>query len=345
MANLGSWEFIPKTGATTISKQLLRMYGFGPDEAWDEARYWDRLEPADRPRIREIYEKSVSESKAFSFRTLYHMPDGTTRMYCTRGIPVPGADGTTERIYGIVQDVTEQGQQEANLHRLSQRLLRLRDTERRQTAIELHETVGQSLSSLKMCLGRLREALPEVDDRGRALVRDSMSLAEDAVREVRVVSYLMHPAMLDEGGLSPALDWLARGFSERSGIEVKVEIPEDFERCAQDIETAVFRIVQESLTNIHRYSGSRTADIRVDMSAGIIRVEIQDAGCGLPQPVKPGSPVGLSGVGIVGMRERVRQLNGEFTIESAPGRGTLVRAVLPVSAAARSSAAECLMER
>jgi signal transduction histidine kinase len=196
-----------------------------------------------------------------------------------------------------------------------------------------------------MCLGRLRDALPEEDDRSRGLVEDSLNFAEEAVREVRVVSYLMHPAMLDEGGLSPALHWLARGVSERSGIKVKVDIPEDFERCPQDIETAVFRIVQESLTNVHRYSGSRTSDIRVDMSDGIIRVEIEDAGCGLPQPVKSGSPVGLLGVGIAGMRERVRQLNGEFTVESTPGRGTLVRAVLPVSAAARSNAAECLMER
>ena len=339
MANLGSWEFIPKTRAATLSKQLLRMYGFGPGEAWDESRYWDSLEPIDRARVREITEKAISESKEFAFRVPYRMPDGTTRVYTTRGIPVPGADGVAERIYGIVRDVTEQQQQEANLHHLSQELIRIRDTERRQTAIELHETVGQSLASLKMCLGRLREALPEDDERSRGLVRDSMNLAEDAVREVRVVSYLMHPAMLDEGGLSPALRWLVRGFSERSGIEVKFEIPEHFERCPRDIETAVFRIVQESLTNIHRYSGSRTARIRVEREAGVIRVEVQDAGCGLPPPLKRGEPAGFSGVGIAGMRERVRQLNGQFAIESAPGRGTLVRALLPLSTEAVSNSA------
>jgi two-component system NarL family sensor kinase len=151
------------------------------------------------------------------------------------------------------------------------------------------------------------------------------------VREVRVDSYLMHPPMLDEGGLSPALRWFAKGFAARSGIAVVVEIPEEFERYAQEVETTVFRTVQESLTNVHRYSGSSTATIRLWREEDRLHVEIQDSGSGLIAPALVMGRAGTTGVGIAGMRERVSQLSGDFEIESAPGRGTIVRVSLPVS--------------
>jgi PAS domain S-box-containing protein len=240
----------------------------------------------------------------------------------------------------VVRDITERKEAEEDLRQLSQQLLRTRDAERRQMARELHETAGQSLAALKMTLGRLRDALPEDDETARDLVEVSVELAEDAVREVRVVSYLMHPPMLDEGGLSLALPWYARGFSERSGVKTDVEIADDFGRYPQEIETTIFRVVQEALTNVHRYSGSRTVAIRLAREGGQIRAEVRDEGCGLVLPVPAkGWDASPLGVGVAGMRERVKQLHGVFEIESAPGRGTTVRAILPIPHEQASSTA------
>lgn len=182
-----------------------------------------------------------------------------------------------------------------------------------------------------MTLGRLRDELAEDDEQARSLLQEAMDLAEEAVREVRVVSYLMHPPMLDEGGLSPALRWYAKGFTVRSGIDVTVDVPEDLPRYSQDVETTIFRIVQEALTNVHRYSGSRTAKISVVNEEERIHVEIRDFGSGLTPPSPIPSQGTSLGVGIAGMRERVNLLLGYFEIESAPGQGTTVRVTLPVA--------------
>lgn len=219
---------------------------------------------------------------------------------------------------------------EEQLHRLTQRLMRVRDEERRALARELHQSAGQSLAALKMALGNLREALPRKNRRALSLLESCAHLTEDTAREIRTVSYLMHPPMLDEAGLPLAVRWYARGFSARSNIDVTVGISEDFGRLPRDIETAIFRLIQESLTNVYRYSGSRNARILLARDGPYVRVEVSDAGCGLPRSTRRGARATV-GVGIAGMRERVHELDGSFEIESFPGRGTTVRALLPYS--------------
>jgi signal transduction histidine kinase len=139
----------------------------------------------------------------------------------------------------------------------------------------------------------------------------------------------MHPPMLDEVGLGPTLRWYAKGFSERSGIDTMIESDRNLGRLPQQIETTVFRIVQEALTNVHRYSGSHTAKIRLSQKGGEVLVEIQDQGCGLQSIDRVRNP--RLGVGIAGMRERVKQLEGTFEIESVAGQGTTVRAILSIT--------------
>jgi PAS domain S-box-containing protein len=275
-------------------------------------------------RIREELRKSGS----VILETIYRRKDGSK---FPAEINIRHVELDRGYMVTVVRDITERKEAEEDLRQLSQQLLRTRDAERRQMARELHETAGQSLAALKMTLGRLRDALPEDDETARDLVETSVELAEDAVREVRVVSYLMHPPMLDEGGLGLALPWYARGFSERSGVKTDVEIADDFGRYPQEIETTIFRVVQEALTNVHRYSGSRTVAIRLAREDGQIRAEVQDEGCGLVLPTPAtGWDAPPLGVGVAGMRERVKQLQGVFEIESAPGRGTTVRAILPL---------------
>jgi signal transduction histidine kinase len=167
-----------------------------------------------------------------------------------------------------------------------------------------------------------------------SLVADSATLVNDMSTDIRTISYLLHPPLLDEAGLSSALTWYVKGFSERSKIEVDLDIPEDFGRLPRDLETAVFRIVQECLTNIHRHADSPVAKVRIAQRDGHIRVEVQDKGKGISQQERAeivSSVNGTPGVGIRGMRERLRQLGGTLDLSSdGEGKGTLIAARLPI---------------
>jgi PAS domain S-box-containing protein len=334
IANLGNWEFELATRKVTWSEQLYHLLGFCPWEPAAEQLYWDNLHPADRSRVRELTDRAIELCKEFSYTALYRLPTGEYRVHYTRGVPIRGGDGKTARVIGIVQDITEQTKVEADLHRLSHELLRTRDEERRHMARELHESAGQSLAALKMTLGNLREALPKKNSLANSLLQACVDLTNEAVKEVRTISYLMHPPMLDEAGLPSALRWYARGFTDRSKIQVEVEVSDDFGRQSQEIEMTVFRIVQEALTNVHRYSGSKTARICLERNCSHICVTIQDQGRGLPHPMRGNGSAQHAGVGIAGMRERVHQLKGVFEIESLPGQGTSVRVTLPIAAPA-----------
>lgn len=329
IANLGSWELDVVSRKVTWSEQLYHLFGFCPWEPAAEHLYWDNLHPGDRVRVREITDQAIQLCREFNYVARYRLPTGQYRVHYTRGIPIRDTDGKTARVIGIVQDITEQTRVEADLHRLSQELMRARDEERRHMARELHESAGQSLAALKMTLGNLREALPKKHSLANSLLQGCLDLTNEAVQEVRTISYVMHPPMLDEAGLPSALRWYARGFSDRSKIQVDVDVPDDFGRQPQEIEMTVFRVIQEALTNVHRYSGSKTARIRLERNATQICAEVQDQGCGLQ--LMRGSGGQPNGVGIAGMRERIHQLNGVFEIESVPGRGTCVRVILPIA--------------
>jgi len=166
-------------------------------------------------------------------------------------------------------------------------------------------------------------------------IADSTALVNDMSTDIRTISYLLHPPLLDESGLSSALTWYIKGFSERSKIDVDLQIPADFGRLSRELETAIFRVVQECLTNIHRHSGSSVAKIRVAHSGSHVRIEVEDKGKGISPEERlqiVSSPTGTPGVGIRGMRERLRQLGGTLEIQSSgEGKGTLITARLPAS--------------
>jgi len=195
-----------------------------------------------------------------------------------------------------------------------------------------HETAVQSLAALKMRLTQLGEALTDQASPAYALYQSSSALTEDATREVRTVAYLMHPPTLDMAGLESALRWFAKGFAHRSGIATKMDVSKEFGRLPQEIETTIFRVVQEALTNVHRHSQSRSAEIRLRRDARSVICEVQDHGIGMP-PVSadPNVPHARFGVGTAGMQERVQQLKGTFEILSARETGTTVRVTIPLA--------------
>jgi signal transduction histidine kinase len=217
------------------------------------------------------------------------------------------------------------------LRALAGRLMHAQDDERRRIAQMLHETTAQDLAALKMHLARLNRTASPVSATDREALTESIALAEQAITEIRTLSYLLHPPFLDEAGLLSALRWYAAGFAQRSGIKVDLELPEQFERPPLDTETALFRIVQESLINIHRHAGSETARIRLQGDAEALVLEIADRGHGIPQAALTHimSGGGGVGVGIAGMHERIEQLGGSLEITSDE-HGTIVRTRVPL---------------
>jgi len=223
---------------------------------------------------------------------------------------------------------------EEQLRRLTVRLLTLQDEERRRIARDLHDTTGQTLAALKMTASSVKRAAdPHLPKLSRQF-NDLMQLADDALREIRTTSYLLHPPMLEEAGIASATQWFIEGFARRSGIEVQCDISEGLRRPRKACELVLFRLLQESLTNIHRHSGAVTACVVLGVSATDLTLEISDDGKGIPEEnlKEFNESSKTTGVGIAGMRERVRELGGRFEIERGR-KGTTVRATLPISKA------------
>ena len=242
---------------------------------------------------------------------------------------VRDSEGTPLHMIVLVQDITDSKQAEESLRQLSGRLLQAQDEERRRLARELHDGTAQSIAALGMNLSGVRESLAGLDARAQSMLHDSMELADQCIRELRTFSYLLHPPMLDDRGLAPALAGYAEGFADRSGIAVKLELTPDLGRLPKEVELMLFRVVQESLTNIHRHSGSRTATIRLARYPQDVVLEVRDQGQGIANVDRDGAPDVRIGVGIAGMRERVRQIGGRLQIRSRPG-GTDVEVVVPL---------------
>jgi PAS domain S-box-containing protein len=243
-------------------------------------------------------------------------------------------------VTSAIRDITQRKRSEENLRELSARLLQLQDEERRHIARELHDSTGQMLAALSMTLTPLVQGRNTIDPVSRNLVEESLRLIHELSDEVRTFSHLLHPPLLDEVGLSSALRLYLEGFAERSKIQVDLEIPADFGRLPREVETAIFRVVQECLTNIHRHSGSAVAKISILRADSEVRVTAEDKGKGISHARRSETELSdREGVGIRGMRERVRQLGGTLQITSSvDGMGTTVIARFPITQTSKSAA-------
>jgi PAS domain S-box-containing protein len=279
------------------------------------------------PNHRSRFEELHRERGQVELETRVRRKDGSTLWVLESGNMGEGRDGS--QIYEtVLVDITPMKQAQESLRQLSALLLQSQDKERRRIARELHDSTGQLLAALEMNLGRLDEIMPLV----RESLTSSIDLASECTRQIRSMSYLLHPPMLEELGLLYALRDYTRGFSQRSGIEMALDAPAEMERLSPDTELALFRVVQEALANIQRHSGSRDALVRILASSGWIRLEVEDHGRGIAPGLLTtnGEPsLANMGVGLRGMEERLRQLGGRVEVESRRGR-TLVRAEVPL---------------
>jgi PAS domain S-box-containing protein len=342
-----------------------QLFGYTAAEAI--GRHISLIIPSDRAQEEEIILERLRRGKRIEhFDTVRLRKDGTTVDVSLTISPVRDASGNIIGASKIARDVThrraverslresedrfrelagaletqvqfrtqelqrrnaEVVQQSEQLRELSRRLLKTQDEERRRIARDLHDSAGQTLVVLSMNLARIARAVKRDPADLAKSVEDAQAIVQQLTQEIRTTSYLLHPPLLEESGLSSALNWFVQGLKDRSGLDVDLTFSDDLGRLRPEIELVVFRLVQEALANVHRHSASKTARITIGREAGKVHVEIEDRGKGIPPERLSEILSHSAGVGITGMRERVREFGGELTIDSN-GNGTRVSATL-----------------
>jgi PAS domain S-box-containing protein len=335
MRELDGRGFIADTGKPT--KDWLNQY----------------IHPDDQPLILETIREAVRTKSVFEHEHRVRRMDGTLGWTYSRAVPLLNISGEIQEWFGAASDVTARKEAEDNFRNLAQtldaevrartreleeqsnrvrqlswRLLRSQNEERRHIARELHDSVGQTLTVLDINLELFMQEAGYKSSEVASKIEEIQKTVQQLHREIRTTSYLLHPPLLDESGLYSAISLYLQGLRERSALEVRFEISEQFGRLPSELEIVIFRLVQESLTNIHRHSESKTASIRIDRESNQITLDIRDQGKGMSSERMAEIQSGRSGVGIGGMRERLRQFEGTINIESGSS-GTRIFATIP----------------
>ena len=316
------------------------------------------IHPEDQPIVLRTIREAVRTKSVFELEHRVRRTDGTLGWTNSRAVPLLNMNGEILEWFGAATDVTARKEAEENFRNLAQtldaevrartreleeqsnqvrelswRLLRSQDEERRHIARELHDSAGQTLTVLGISLAQLVQKTGRNAPDLASEAEQIQETVQQLHREIRTTSYLLHPPLLDENGLYSAISWYVQGLLERSGLEVRLDLSKEFGRLPREIELLIFRLVQEGLTNIHRHSDSETASIRIARESNQITLDIRDQGKGMSPARLAEIQSGRSGVGISGMRERLRQFDGTINIES-DNSGTRVFATVPLPKAA-----------
>lgn len=329
------WRAEPETlKFTYVSPRAQALLGYWLERWTGETNFWKKhLFPDDRELVVAACQRVLRERKREDFEFRMIGVHGQV-LWFHAAAELIEHPGRKPELGGVMNDITSLKRAEERVRALSSRLMRLQDDERRHISRELHDSLGQYLTSMKINFDILRREAGSLGEQHRALLVESAETLEKCVQEVRSVSYLLHPPLLDELGLLAALRWFTAGFSERSGIAVNLDTPNEFSRLPAEMELALFRVVQESLANIQRHSGSDMAWVTLSEHKENAEVRIVDRGVGVSSEVidriKQGKT--LQGIGLRGMYERVRELGGQLEIQSS-ALGTALSAVLPLKIA------------
>jgi PAS domain S-box-containing protein len=325
-----NWIFLKDTEGRylLVNREIERVFGISQEQIKGKTDT-EIFPPEQAAEYRANDLKVLRAGVTMEFEEIALMEDGRHTSIVHK-FPLFDAHGNIYAIGGVATDITERKRAEEELRRLSGQLLRLQDEERRKIARDLHDSTGQDLVALATMLGQLSDSIPSVERKPHRLLSECKALADKCIRDVRTLSYVLHPPVLDQAGLEDAIRDYVEGFTKRSGIQVELVLSSRLGRMERDIELALFRVVQESLTNIQRHSGSQRATIRIHRDSDLT-LEISDLGPGLSAPV-PRRKKELRfdvGVGIPSMHERVRLVGGRLEIDST-SHGTTVRVTIPL---------------
>ena len=290
----------------------------------------ENVHPDDFDRCLQIYVSNFDARRPFEMQYRLKHHSGQYRWILDRGVPRYTPDGIFEGYVGGCLDIHDQREAEEKVRRadISFQLMKGQDEERRHIARELHDSAGQTLTVLGISLAQLAQKVGRNAPDIATEIENIQDTVQQLHREIRTTSYLLHPPLLDESGLYSAVSWYVDGLLERSGLKVRLDIAEDFGRLPSDLELVIFRLVQECLTNIHRHAESKTASIRILREPNQIALDIRDQGKGMSAARLAEVQGGRTGVGIRGMRERLRQFEGKMSIES-DSSGTRIFVTVP----------------
>jgi PAS domain S-box-containing protein len=322
------WMADTKGSRIFFNKHWLRFIGQKLEDQLEDG--WRKnIHPEDAGPALQRYSVAVRNFEGFEVEYRIRSASGEYRWVQDFAVPRLGREGEYLGYLGSCIDRTDRKRVEKALHQLSGKLLELQDEERRRISRELHDTTAQNLAVLSMNLSVVKNATMVLGVKTQQAVTESLSLAEQCSQEIRTLSYLLHPPLLDELGLVSALRAYTTGYTQRTGIQIEFKMGE-IGRLPGEVETTLFRIVQEALTNVHRHSGSTRAEIRVIRDPKEVRLQVTDEGRGVPmESLDIISEGGSVGVGIAGMRERAIQLGGQLKIASS-AQGTTITAILPL---------------
>jgi PAS domain S-box-containing protein len=311
-----------------------RLYGWSRHEVLGNAPH--QVLRTEFPQPFEEIKAQLLRDGRWQGELIHSKRDGSRIIVASRWSMWWSPDGKPLGFLEVNSDITERKRAEEGLRTISGRLLQMQDDERRRIARELHDSAGQTLVALDMNLAAIQREAKELSPQALKTCSESLHLVKELSRELRTISHLLHPPLLDEAGLPSAVRWYVEGFAERSKIRVNLDLDANLGRLSSECETAIFRIVQECLTNIHRHSGSPTANISISSTPRQVRVEVRDQGKGISVRKQRDAGAMKRGVGIQGMQERVRQLGGRLQINSGKG-GTSVVAILPTETVSSDS--------
>jgi PAS domain S-box-containing protein len=323
-AAMGTWDWTVDSGWAVWSEHSGPLYGLpaGTPGVTSE-QFFAMVHPEDRARVQAEDEERMGDAGDYAVEFRVVWPDGTIHWLDSRGRAMArDAAGRVTRFLGVTLDVTARKQTETTLRRLTQRLMEAQDDERRRLARDLHDGVAQDVFGVTFALASIEKATSLLDPRSQVALAEAQALAEQALRALRMHAYLLHPPLLDMVGLAPALREYAAGLARRGEFEVDASAVEDVERLPTEVETALFRVAQEALANVAKHAATDRASLTLRSEGDMVELRIADQGKG-----RTSAEVLLGvhslGVGIPGMRERLRQIGGELEIASGPGWTTV----------------------
>ncbi|MEW6263713.1 MAG: response regulator [Thermodesulfobacteriota bacterium] len=339
VAHIGHWELDPEVGAPIWSEEIFHIFDLDP--ARGEPSFINHeiyLHPDDWPLLNEAVTKGSKDGTPFDLQFRIFRPSGETRWIQAIGAAIRDEKGKVEKLFGTAQDVTERKRieealrdSEKRLRHLTSGLLSAQENERKRISLDLHDELGQTLTALQFNLVEIENNLTmDATSTVKEKLKESLSILEEGLEQIHELSLFLRPSILDDLGLAPTLRWYINRFINRANVEVKLEVCDLHERLDQEIETVIYRVVQEALNNVARHAEAKSVMVRLQSKRNSVAVYIEDNGQGFDVNEIFSRDDQETGIGLIGMRERVSLVDGSMTLYSTKGQGTRISIEIPL---------------